>query len=101
MTSDGLSFALGGWGFRNKRVVQFNFRWVLLVHATADRYEAKTGVNPITKLFEEKLGSVAGLRKTIDRMLVQRRLDRLRRCRCSRHAIRQRSTVAAGVKRNA
>jgi hypothetical protein len=56
MTPDGLSFALGGWGFRNKRVLEFSIRWVELVHATAERYEAKTGVNPITKLFEEKFG---------------------------------------------
>jgi hypothetical protein len=56
ITSDGLPFALGGWGFRNGRVNVFIFRWVQLVSATADRYEAKTGVNPITKLFEEKFG---------------------------------------------
>jgi len=49
MTSDGLSVALGGWGFRNKRVLQFTIGWVQLVSATAKEIEAKTGLNPITE----------------------------------------------------
>jgi hypothetical protein len=55
MTPNGLTLALGGWGFRNARVNEFIFRWVQLVSATADRYEAKTGVNPIMGVFK-KLG---------------------------------------------
>src|SRR5262249_26868153 len=47
LTSDGLSLALGGWGFRNKRVVEFNSKWAKLVHEIAACFEAETGVNPL------------------------------------------------------
>src|SRR5262249_15485811 len=47
MTSDGFSLALGGWGFRNKRVLAFTHGWVKLVSAIAAECEAKTGANPL------------------------------------------------------
>ena len=55
MTSLGLVFALGGprWG---KRVLQFRFEYALLVDKKADEYEAKTGRNPLTELFEKFVG---------------------------------------------
>jgi hypothetical protein len=51
MTSAGLVEALGHWGLdtycRNKRLNEFNSRWVQLVCATAKNIEARTGINPI------------------------------------------------------
>jgi hypothetical protein len=49
LTSDGFTLALGGWGFRNKRVNEFTFQYIQLLQATAAEYEARTGVNPITE----------------------------------------------------
>jgi hypothetical protein len=66
MTSDGLTAALAGWGFRNKRILQFNIGWVQLVSAAADKIEAKTGVNPITEGIKKFFPSVRWRRFTDD-----------------------------------
>src|SRR6516225_6047740 len=49
MTAPALALALGGWGCRNKRVVQFHIDWVNLVCAKADEQEARTDVNFLTE----------------------------------------------------
>ena len=68
MTSPSLDVALSHWGFgfRNKRVRQFNNMMAQLVCTTAKEVEAKTGTNPLIEGMKEFFPGVRSLYRTKD-----------------------------------
>jgi hypothetical protein len=66
MTSHGLDVALSHWGFgfRNKRVRQFNNMMAQLVCTTAKEVEAKTGTNPLIEGMKRFFPGVRSLYRT-------------------------------------